>query len=355
MKTLMVVLVLCASVVVAQPQTGLMYGQKDLNFNILDHDSLRVWQTERDGHGLWWQDNATKDVFFLRTDTVGLFLYYLDVSAGTWATPWAVDPSGAVTTDSTYIGDLTISDDLIVSDDVTADSVYARTVKTSGAVAVGTTLEVTGASTQDSIYARTVKTPTLNISTGVTSDVIFGNYTAGTNRSISYRFGTNDTSGVYFMETNGSYGGGVRWAGASNQGQIIRYGNSTTPSVVMSWNRDNDSVSFLGKVGVASASTVDSVYGRTIKTSGAVILGGAFQGNDVVSDTAAFTLTELTDTVTVTGAAATDLYIATVCATAAADTISLLLVQPTATGFVMHRTAATAESNQSYFWMRIKR
>lgn len=159
MRTIMVVvLMVVATLAWSQPSSTLFYGPKDLNFNILDYDSLRVWQTERDGHGIWWQDNATKDVFFLRTDTVGLYLWYLDNSAGTWTNVWSVDASGAQVADSTYLGDLKIGDDLVVTDDVTADSVYVRTVKTSAAGIFGTTLKATGTSTLDSTYARTVKT-----------------------------------------------------------------------------------------------------------------------------------------------------------------------------------------------------
>ncbi len=74
----------------------------------------------------------------------------------------------------------------------------------------------------------------------------------------------------------------------------------------------------------------------------------------LISDSASFLGNAIVDTVTITGASATDKYIATCDGAATADTISLLLIQPTATGFIAHRTTATAEGNQAYNWWRVK-
>lgn len=85
MRYLVGLMLLC-STAFSQPWSNLFYGNRDINFNILDQDSLRIWQTSRAGHGLWWKDDVSKDVFFLRTDTVGMKLHRLTRSSGLWST-----------------------------------------------------------------------------------------------------------------------------------------------------------------------------------------------------------------------------------------------------------------------------
>lgn len=68
----------------------------------------------------------------------------------------------------------------------------------------------------------------------------------------------------------------------------------------------------------------------------------------------AFSGADTTDTVTITGAAATDKYVITMYGAAYADTISQVMVQPTSTGFILRRSSATAEANQAYTWLRSK-
>jgi hypothetical protein len=91
-----------------------------------------------------------------------------------------------------------------------------------------------------------------------------------------------------------------------------------------------------------------------VTTSGTLAIGGALTTNSVVCDSNAFVGNAATDTVAVSGAAGTDKYLAVPRSAAAPDTIGLYSVQATATGFVLHRTAATAEANEKYVWWRIK-
>jgi hypothetical protein len=139
MKSMVVVLVLCSVVALGQPSSTLFYGTRDLNFNILDYDSLRVWQTERDGHGLWWEQPSSRDVFFLRTDTLGMNLWCLDNSAGTWSSLWSIGGTGNVTIGGTMslTGALTL-----------APAIVCDTNAFTGAVSLDT-VTVTGAATSD--------------------------------------------------------------------------------------------------------------------------------------------------------------------------------------------------------------
>jgi hypothetical protein len=159
MKWTLVALMLVSVVGLSQPSSNLFYGPKDLNFNILDYDSMRVWQTERGGHGLWWQHDATKDCYFLRTDTVGIAFWYLDVSGGSWAKLWDVNAAGVVTSASTLTSVGLVPTTTATYDIGTAivlwDSVFAGHVKT-------TNVNVSGASTLDSAYARTILSPIIS-------------------------------------------------------------------------------------------------------------------------------------------------------------------------------------------------
>ena len=89
--------------------------------------------------------------------------------------------------------------------------------------------------------------------------------------------------------------------------------------------------------------------GKTATFDGAIDLSPTYaMGQD------AFLADAATDTVTITGASATDKYIVTPYATGAKDSVGVFMVQPTATGFVLHRAAAAAEANQGYTWLRSK-
>lgn len=115
-------------------------------------------------------------------------------------------------------------------------------------------------------------------------------------------------------------------------------------------------VTSTGAVSVGGKATItDSLrVNRTTNLIGAVTLGGALTTNTVVCDTNAFTNAAATDTVTVVGATGTDKYLAVPRLAGAPDTIGVYGIQTTATGFVLHRTAATIETNEKYTWWRVK-
>jgi hypothetical protein len=95
--------------------------------------------------------------------------------------------------------------------------------------------------------------------------------------------------------------------------------------------------------------------GNTATFNGAVTMNSSLTAGLVVADTNAFALDAATDTVAVTGAQPTDLYFVSIIGAAAADSVSAIVIQRTATGFVLHRTAATVEGAQKYTWLRIKK
>ena len=104
------------------------------------------------------------------------------------------------------------------------------------------------------------------------------------------------------------------------------------------------------------ATIADSLrVGSTATFNGGVVANSSLTAGAVLADTNSFALDAAADTVTVTGAAATDIYFVNPIGTAAADSVSAIVIQRTATGFVLHRTAATVETNQKYCWLAVRK
>jgi hypothetical protein len=149
MKWTVVVLMFVSVVALGQPSSNLFYGNKDINFNVIDYDSMRTWQSEMPGHGIWWQDDATKDCFFMKLDSVGIPMYWKDVSAGTWYRIWGLTSAGAVT----------------------MDSMYLRTIKTSAAALLGGALTLSPTVTCDTnAFSAALSVDTVTVTGAATSD-----------------------------------------------------------------------------------------------------------------------------------------------------------------------------------------
>ncbi len=93
-------------------------------------------------------------------------------------------------------------------------------------------------------------------------------------------------------------------------------------------------------------------YVRMVTITTTFTATGELNFATVVSDTNAFTTTAVVDTVTVVGASITDKYIVTMRGGTLDPQDTMLMVEPTATGFVLHRPASGL-SALAYTWFRI--
>jgi hypothetical protein len=112
--------------------------------------------------------------------------------------------------------------------------------------------------------------------------------------------------------------------------------------------------------------TVDTVRGSTASggdlllqstshaTKGTVTIDGEIDADGTVTGRDAFTTTATTDTVTISGASTNDNYSITYYGTTVPNANDVThTIQPTATGFVLHR-AASGTSGITYMWIRLK-
>ena len=111
---------------------------------------------------------------------------------------------------------------------------------------------------------------------------------------------------------------------------------------------------------IASATRVsvidagDSLATVTALISGdAVFTGGTLNASSVMAGSNAFTTTATSDTVTIAGAANTDLYSITLTGAAAPSANDAVRVQATTTGFIVRR-ASSGTSGLTYNWVRLK-
>jgi hypothetical protein len=93
-------------------------------------------------------------------------------------------------------------------------------------------------------------------------------------------------------------------------------------------------------------------YVRMVTITSTLTITGEVTFPVAVCDTNAFTTTAETDTVTVSGAAITDKYIVTMRGGTLDAQDTMLMVEPTATGFVLHRPAGGL-SGLAYTWIRL--
>ena len=123
----------------------------------------------------------------------------------------------------------------------------------------------------------------------------------------------------------------------ANDQYSIQYRGSST---------EHDSLFAISDSGAFGAATATDMFRVSSK-------GVISQKSGRASGSDAFTTTATTDTVTITGAATTDLYFVTLTGSAAPGATDAYVVQATATGFVLHRGAA-GTSGLTYNWFRIK-
>jgi hypothetical protein len=97
----------------------------------------------------------------------------------------------------------------------------------------------------------------------------------------------------------------------------------------------------------------DTIKAKVVTGVDDFTIGGAFSGSAEMRGDNAFVGTAATDTVTVSGAGSDDFYMITLKGYAAPSANDAVMVQNTATGFVLHR-AASGTSGLAYAWFRVK-
>ena len=149
---------------------------------------------------------------------------------------------------------------------------------------------------------------------------------------------------TFFDNGSGSQGeisndqNGIFWAITRIEDQFsIQYRGSST---------ENDSVFAISDSGAFGHASPTDAYRVSSK-------GVISQRSGRASGSDAFTTTATTDTVTITGAATTDMYFITLTGSAAPGATDACRAQATATGFVLHRGAA-GTSGLTYNWFRVK-
>jgi len=109
-----------------------------------------------------------------------------------------------------------------------------------------------------------------------------------------------------------------------------------------------------GNTYITSGENYDAPTG-TIALNTSFIVGsdGSLDGGSTFTGRNSWTTTAQHDTVTITGAANTDNYFITLKAATAPGATDAYTVEPTATGFIIHRGAA-GTSGLEYMWMRVR-